>query len=393
MASPVAPDFLKPTIDFKNIEWTIVDSVTDIQDEFLALLEFQNIKFKEFQLIEKFTSNAKTQFVCAFINTSPILLFPIQEIWLSKANFPGFKRNFWQRLASVVIDFSCLNLLFSGSLLHIDKSYLTYDTHQISALEAYRIHFEIILSLRKEKSYAAQMVHLSTSFAKKLEVSFQSWGFEQPLPDYEMQLNLRNHWLSWEAYLADLSKKYAVRATKIKAAAASLEIKFLDDTEIKKLETEIQSLYLQTIKKQEVLLTQASQGYFAALKEIYKDAFQVKGIFKEEKLLAFYTWFEYEDSIEMHFIGLDYKHNTEHQLYFNILFEGMLDGIALGKKSVLYGRTSLEAKASLGAVAIPSSSYLRLGMVNSCITDTLQNYISKLENPIWKERNPLKIKA
>jgi len=384
------PVATSPNFRGQNLNWKVAENVEQIDSAFLALLHLQHINKEELLVIEKFTGGVKTRFVCVFAYHNPILIFPIQEIFLRKANFPAFKRTLWQRLVSTIVDFSRINLLFSGSLLRIDKNYLGYDADSISENQAFELHLEIIGNLRKDRSYSAQLLTLPSAIAKYLDKHLLRLGFKQPLPDYVMQMNLRNHWTNWDTYLADLSKKYVVRARKIREAFAPIQTRFLSNVELETLETDMQLLYLQTVGRQEILLTKVVFGYFSALKELYGNTFQVKGFFKDGKLLAFYSWFNHKDYLEMHFIGLDYIHNHAYQLYFNILFEGLLDGIGQRKQSVSYGRTTLDAKASLGAVAVPSSSFLQLGVQNNFITETLRSYVSRIENPVWKSRHPLK---
>ncbi|MFN0048758.1 MAG: hypothetical protein ACKVOU_06520 [Cytophagales bacterium] len=390
MISPPSSASLVYQTKTKNIKWVSVGKAIDIEDKFKALLVCQNIAFAEFDLLEKFTYNTTTQYICVSADSNPILLFPIQEVWIDKSHFPSFKRTFWQRITSLLIDLSCFNVLFSGNLLQIDKSYLGYDGNVISEIEAYQLHFQVINSMAVQKSISGHLVHLPARIAENFKSDLRTWGFEQPLPDYEMALEIRSHWKNWADYTADLSKKYVARAKKIRDSASELSIRMLSESEILDLEAEIQFLYLQTINKQDVVLAKAAKGYFNALKTCFKDDFQIKGMFKNAKLVAFYSWFAFDDTIEMHFVGLEYNLNHQYNLYFNILFGGLIDAIELNKKSIFFGRTSLDAKASLGAKAIPSHSYLRLKGINPFVTETLQKYISKAEIETWKDRNPLK---
>jgi hypothetical protein len=107
-------------------------------------------------------------------------------------------------------------------------------------------------------------------------------------------------------------------------------------------------------------------------------------------MVAFYSAFVTEDDYELYYIGIDYEYNNEHHLYFNILFSGLEQAIVLGKKQLQLGRTSFDAKASLGAKPVELSYFIKIPNIPNVVISWFANYFSSIEDAKWKLRVPLK---
>ena len=92
----------------------------------------------------------------------------------------------------------------------------------------------------------------------------------------------------------------------------------------------------------------------------------------------------------MYYVGFDYDANATCQLYFNLLFSGLERAIQLKKKTLKMGRTSFDAKASLGATAHSVDYSIKLSHLKTFILRKFGAYFTSLEDKRWKQRNPLK---
>jgi hypothetical protein len=106
--------------------------------------------------------------------------------------------------------------------------------------------------------------------------------------------------------------------------------------------------------------------------------------------VAFYTAFLTEDAYELYHVGFDYELNNEYHLYFNILFSGLKRAITLKKSHLKLGRTSFDAKASLGAKPVEIEYFFKPGNIPNVVSKWFANYFSSMEDAKWKLRNPLK---
>ncbi len=109
-----------------------------------------------------------------------------------------------------------------------------------------------------------------------------------------------------------------------------------------------------------------------------------------EKPVAFYSAFVTHDAYELFYVGFDMELNSEYQLYFNLLFSGLERAIRLEKKELKLGRTSFDAKASLGAKPHKIEYVARLRRVPDTAMKWLTRYFASVEDNKWKQRNPLK---
>jgi hypothetical protein len=73
-----------------------------------------------------------------------------------------------------------------------------------------------------------------------------------------------------------------------------------------------------------------------------------------------------------------------------MLFSGLERAITLGKQTLKLGRTSFDAKASLGAKPQTLPYILKIPHLPDFVLRRFINYFSALEDKRWKLRNPLK---
>ncbi len=115
----------------------------------------------------------------------------------------------------------------------------------------------------------------------------------------------------------------------------------------------------------------------------------MKGLYADGELIAFSSWFVMPDnSIEAHYIGMDYELNTKWELYQNILYSFIEIAIATGKEKVNLGRTAAEIKTTVGAKAHELTCYLQ--PQNTVSKFIAKPFIEFLKPKEWVPRNPFK---
>ncbi len=204
-----------------------------------------------------------------------------------------------------------------------------------------------------------------------------------------MILAIPSHWHHMDDYIADLHSKYRVRLRRARKKCAGVTKKDLSAGEIRALLPEIHALYLQIATNAGFNLVSLNEHYLLAMKEQLGEWFQLTGYFHEGRLVAFYTTILNGEELEAHFLGLDHDSNTEKQLYLNILYDILERGIQAGVKRVVYARTAMEIKSSVGAQAHEMYCYLRhkSSFTNRFMTPLLE-YLRPEAN--WVPRHPFK---
>lgn len=210
--------------------------------------------------------------------------------------------------------------------------------------------------------------------------------------DSTMILKLNRDWLSFDDYISVHRKKYRHRLMAILTAGDSIVRKELSLPELVIHAQRIRELYLSVADKQPIRLGIVDDRYFLEMKIRLGERFHVKGYFKENKLVAFASYLTHGHELEVHYIGMDYDYNEHYKLYFNILYDAVRSGIEGRFEQVELGRTSREAKSSIGAVPLTSIDYYRAeGSITQMLLRRLQKYFSLSQRPIHEKRRPFKM--
>ena len=194
---------------------------------------------------------------------------------------------------------------------------------------------------------------------------------------------------SFEAYLGAMSTKYRTRAKRARKKLDGLERRELSLADIHRELPRIYGLYCEVAKNAGFNMVDLNQHYLPALKRDLGEHFRLFGYYQDDELLAFYTTIQNGPELEAHFLGYDKARNHELQLYLNILYDIVQIGLAAGCTQIVFARTALEIKSSIGAVAHHLWCYVRHqnGLLNN-FTSTLLDYLKPIE--VWQPRHPFR---
>jgi predicted N-acyltransferase len=204
-----------------------------------------------------------------------------------------------------------------------------------------------------------------------------------------MVLNLRENWLSFDDYMNDISSKYKVRARKAFKCLDGIEKAKLTENQIFSHQERLHELYKSVVDNQDFNMVALNENYMPNLKRQLGDKFNIFGYFLDGKLIGYYTTIENHDELEAHFLGFEPGLNREHHIYHNMLFDILKMGIEMKVKSVVYARTAMEIKSTLGAEAHQMLCYIR---ANNRLTNKVLGPIVDYLKPStdWVPRNPFK---
>ncbi len=190
-------------------------------------------------------------------------------------------------------------------------------------------------------------------------------------------------------YIALFSKKYRNRAKSIFKSIEGVELKYLNKEEITLHEKQLYRLYESIFEKAKFKLIKLPKDYFSRVKTSYENEFTLKAYFKDGKIIAFASSFLMPDnSLEAHYIGLDYELNNQYNLYQNILYAMIDEAIKNKRTTVNLGRTAAEIKTTVGAKAENLICYIK---PQNTISKLIQKpFISFLQPAEWTPRNPFK---
>jgi hypothetical protein len=342
------------------------------------ILELLSTKSAQFKIIKVASGN--TPFLYFLLEILPISLEKIDQKEACFINKVGLKL---LNLHKFSIAHPCFSMLYDFDFCFFDP-YLVSDNLKI----------ELIGRGIEKASTLLNISIVTIPFARPIanisHILLTQLGYTLPVQDFTMELDLPKIWTSFDDYLISLKKKYHKRAQNIIDKGKNLSYKNLSLDEIKLYNNTIFELYKQVISTQKFVADTAQHNHFVILKEIYKDDFMLEGIFSAEKLIGFNSYFIENQKVLVHYIGFDYSQNELFDIYFNILFRNVKVGINLGKQSINFGRTSLEAKASLGAKPKYHSNYFKTFGLTKILASQVIKQVKSHETNAWKSRQPFK---
>ncbi len=203
-----------------------------------------------------------------------------------------------------------------------------------------------------------------------------------------MKFTILNDWNSFDNYLTSLKTKFRVKAKK--ALSLSSDLKIVDATEdnILELLPEITSLYKTVTSKASFNLGSFDLRMYLDFKKHFKDAYFLKTYWLEKKMVGFMSGIINQNTIDAHFVGIDYQFNRSHAIYQRMLYDYIDLGIK-NKVSILnFGRTASEIKSSVGAVPEDLTIYIR--HKKSVTNKILKLFLLRIQPSEFHQKFPFK---
>jgi len=204
-----------------------------------------------------------------------------------------------------------------------------------------------------------------------------------------MVFHIRENWKSETDYISDLNKKYRDQYKRARKKSEGISKRKLSLEEIAEQNPKIYELYNTVAKNAPFNTFYLSENHFITLKEVLKDKFLFYGYFQDDNLVGFDTLIKNGESTDTYFLGYDENEQREKMLYLNMLYNMIGYSIKKSFKQVIFARTALEIKSSVGAKPV----YL-FGLIkhsNSFINYFMPRLFVFFEPEMkWQERHPFK---
>lgn len=200
---------------------------------------------------------------------------------------------------------------------------------------------------------------------------------------------LNGKWKSNEEYIGSLSKKYRDQYKRAHKKFDGIAVKNLTLKEIKQHESTIYDLYHYVAVNAPFNTFFLAKNHFSTMKKQCSERFLLFGYFLNDKLVGFHTLLLNGSVLETYFLGYDQKVQKENMLYLNMLYNMTNFGIEHGFDKIIFGRTALEIKSSIGAIPVEMSGFMY--HTNNLINKYLGKIFQKIEPQVtWQMRHPFK---
>jgi Acetyltransferase (GNAT) domain len=204
-----------------------------------------------------------------------------------------------------------------------------------------------------------------------------------------MIFELPNYWKTNEDYVAAFSKKYRDQYKRSHKKFEGIATRELSLEEIISNEERIYELYHHVAKNAPFNTFFLNKHHFSTFKKQCGSRFKLFGYFLDEKLVGFHTLLLNGSVLETYFLGYDEQVQKEKMLYLNMLYNMTKFGIENQFKTIVFGRTALEIKSSIGAQPAVMSGFIY--HTNKYINKIMSSVFPKLEPTlVWQQRHPFK---
>ena len=379
-----------------KIQFTIYSKVSELPENWNSLAVDNIFLSKEY--LEILDRSAPTNLTCFFIG-----LFDNEElVGIALSQFIDLNQleSFGDR--DKCIKTSVRNLIFKNFCSHvllIGNNMLTGQnafafSDKISKKSIAGVLLLAMEDLKKELQTLGKKVHITTlkDFEPTDIVAFEKETFKdyfQFSTQPNMLFSIPETWKTEQDYIAALSKKYRDQYKRARKKAVDVEKRKLNLEEITLHEEEIYELYFHVAQNAPFNTFYLAKNHFRVFKEILKDKFLFYGYFLDGKLIGFNTLIKNGDAMDTYFLGYDDSIQKEKMLYLNMLYDMIAYSINKGFHEIVFARTALEIKSSVGAKPTEVFGYIKheTKLIDRC-TKTIFNYLEP--KTIWQERNPFK---
>ncbi len=373
----------------ENLDFEIFKNIPNDALDWLKKRDL--IKTKHIQVI---LSESKNEHFLIKVskNKEPILYFLLEK---TKLNLEGLMpaTGLFNKISTHFMKNHCLNLAMSTFSVLYDFNFCIANYNLVTKNEKYLLIAKAIEKIQPIIEFNIVALPIVQSESELNLIELNNLGYVKEFQDFTMELAISDTWHCFEDYKADLKKKYYKRCESIRKKGNELEFILLNINEINKYSAEIYALYLQVLKAQKFVTGTAKPNHFYQLKQIYGEQFLLEGIFLKGEIVGFISYFTLENCLDIHFIGIDYTLNDEYDIYFNQLFHAVEIGIRNKVSYINFGRTSLDAKASLGAIPKPKVSLSKTFGLTKIFKNTLIKKAKSFEKTDWKNRKPFKVES
>lgn len=375
-----------------SYNFQIFSSVKHLPADWNFLIGQQNIMLSEeyFRVLEQSKpDNMKCCFVGFFIDKQLIggALFQ----YLSFIRHRTFQKNeIFCSIRNFVTKQFSKDLMILGNNMLTGQNGFYFDISKISAKQAICLLNEA--AVKVQHSWGKTSLIIYKDYQKSFLKNFEEEKFKvfyrfsvQP----NMILNLKPEWKNFEDYHNDFSKKYRARLKSARKKNAETQKVELGIEAIKKYQHEINVLYQNVAENAPFNTFFLTDHHFESMKQNLLDNFRVFGYFLDGKLIGFYTLILNNNDIDTYFLGYDKEIQKERQIYLNMLFDMTEYGISNRFQRIIFGRTALEIKSTIGAEPVEIFGLIKHN------NKAINFFIEKIFNSInpkteWIQRKPFK---
>lgn len=377
-------------------EWLQSDSLF-LQRPFLAALEAYPPAGMQFRYACFRNNEGKTIAVLVFqvLHFNAAQSLGIEEACEQPANCTAFFPSLRQAIRKTVARRIDFYTIVHGNLLLTGDYSAWWADEQLNEQTRFALISSAFALVRQdtEKTYKR---HIPVSLMKE-------WYPEQRFPpaltdtgswyEFRIQPNMLLHvspdWHTFDDYLQALSSKYRVRARRAFGKAQTVRIRYLDPAETWARREELFQLYKNIANEAGFNMVRLHPEYLHGMLQSLPEDYRLAIFELDGRALGFFSYFINGREMVAHYVGFAQEENRQYQLYLNMLFHLIDKAISHRLARINFGRTAMEIKSSVGAVAEDLYCYIRhRNKLYHRLIPELLHFLSPQES--WVPRTPFR---
>jgi predicted N-acyltransferase len=203
-----------------------------------------------------------------------------------------------------------------------------------------------------------------------------------------MVLNIDENWGDFDAYLASMKTKFRVKAKKAIQLSSTLKIEDVTSENIETQLPKMTALYKKVATKASFNLSDFNLATYKGFKENFGDTYILKTYWLQNEIVGFMSGIINKNSLDAHFVGIDYELNRTHAIYQRMLYDYIEIAIEKNLKTINFGRTASEIKSSVGATPQDLTVYLR--HKKSITNRILKLFLQRVQPTPFQQKFPFK---
>lgn len=361
-------------------------SIDEISNEIWTQLECENNLYfhRDFlKSIEINHSEINFYYIVLVDNSNnPIALASIQivDFYLDtvKTNFEDFIRKIKNLLRKLHIlpNKKALKLLISGNTF-VSGEHGIFITHSQDKKQVIKNLAKAILHFVNSNNSINIDAFLLKDFVNEslfITDELKNYNYHPFSVEPNMILEINEDWISFEDYLNAIKTKFRVKAKKALQLSKDIIIKEVNDLNIENKLPQMTALYKKVVNNADFNLSHFNLESYKTLKSAFGEKYILKTYELDGKIVGFMSGMINQNSLDAHFVGLDYSLNRQYAIYQRMLYDYIQFAIAKKLKTLNFGRTASQIKSSVGAKPQDLTMYLRhkKGITNKIVKLFLQ---------------------
>lgn len=370
----------------------IYNSVSELPLQWNAVLGNKNIMLSKeyFHVLESSRpDNMQCYYVGFFIDNELIggALFQ----YLNFQNHATFQKNeIWCNIRNFFARIFSKDVMILGNNMLTGQNGFYFDADKITLEQVIPLLDKAVQTMQKEIRKTSLIIY------KDYQSNFIQYFKDKNHQEYfrfsvqpNMMLKLKENWNVFEDYLNDFSKKYRTRVRSARKKFEGIEKREMNFDDIKRYQNEMNILYQNVAENAPFNTFFLAENHFESMKENLNQNFKIFGYFLDQKLIGFYTLILNNEDIDTYFLGYNKELQKEKQLYLNMLLDMVEFSINNKFKRIIFGRTALEIKSTIGAEPIEIFGLIKH---NNILLNQFMGRIFSSLNPKaeWVQRRPFR---